>query len=74
MISIAISILWLLISAIVLAGVIWVVLYGIKRFICPIPERLEQGVWFIVLLLIMIGALSILATGSFHGPALGLLR
>jgi hypothetical protein len=72
MIAMAINILWLLIGAIVLAGVIWLVLYGIKEFITPIPPRLEQGVWFIVLLLIIIAALSILATGSFHGPALSL--
>jgi hypothetical protein len=64
MISIAISVLWLLIGAICLAGVIWLVLYGIKKFITPIPERLEQGIWFIVLLLIVIGALTILAGGG----------
>lgn len=64
MIGIAISVLWLLIGAICLAGVIWLVLYGIKTFITPIPARLEQGIWFIVLILIIIGALTILAGGG----------
>ena len=70
MISLAISVLWLLIGIIVLAGVIWLVLYGIKTFVTPIPARLEQGIWFIVLLLCVIGALTLLAGGSFHGPFL----
>ena len=70
MIQLAINILWLLVGIICLAGVVWLVLYGIKQFVTPIPPRLEQGVWFIVLLLIIIGALSILAGESFHGPLL----
>jgi hypothetical protein len=68
MIALAINILWLLIGIICLAGVIWLVLYGIKKFITPIPERVEQGIWFIVLLLVIIGALSLLAGGGFHPP------
>jgi len=70
MIPLAISILWLLIGIICLAGVIWLVLYGIKTFVSPIPARLEQGIWFIFLILCIIGALSLLAGGSFHGPFL----
>lgn len=68
MINIAIEVLWLLIGAICLAGVIWLVLYGIKNFITAIPERIEQGIWFIVLLLIIIGALTLLAGGSLRIP------
>lgn len=71
MINIAIEVLWLLIGAIVLAGVIWLVLYGIDNFITPIPDRIRQGIWFIVLLLIIIGALTLLAGGSFRAPFLG---
>jgi hypothetical protein len=71
MIEIAISVLWLLIGAICLAGVIWLVLYGIKTFIIEIPPQLEKGIWFIVLLLIIIGALTILAGG---GGGLGHFR
>ena len=43
MISLAISILWLLIGIICLAGVIWLVLYGIKTFVTPIPARFGAG-------------------------------
>ena len=71
MLSIAIGLLWLLIGIICLAGVVWLVLYGIKSFVTPIPARLEQGIWFIVLILIIIGVLTILAGGglsTFHGP------
>jgi hypothetical protein len=73
MISLAINILWLLIGIVVLCGVVWLVLYGLKAIAgVPIPPRVEQGVWFIVFLLILIGALSLLATGSIHGPTLSL--
>lgn len=68
MIALAIQVLWLLIGIICLAGVVWLVLYGIKKFVTPVPERLEQGIWFIVLLLIIIGALSLLAGGGVHAP------
>jgi hypothetical protein len=70
MIGIAIQVLWLLIGAIVLCGVIYLVLYGLKNIAgVPIPARVEQGVWFIVLILILIAVLTILAGGSmgnFH--------
>ena len=69
MIDLAISVLWLLVGALVLAGVIWLVLYGVKTYIHPIPPNVEGGIWFIVLLLILIAALTILAGGgSFRLP------
>ena len=64
MIALAIQILWLLIGMICLAGVVWLVLYGIKTYVTPIPPRLESGIWFIVLLLIIIAALGLLAGGG----------
>ena len=64
MMGLAIQLLWLLIYAIVLCGVIWLVMYGISNFITPIPARIEQAVWFIVLLLIIIAILTMLAGGS----------
>jgi len=71
MIQLAINILWLLIGAIIICGVVYVVLYGLKNIAgIPIPDRIEQGVWFIIFLLVLIAALSLLATGSIHGPSL----
>lgn len=64
MAAIAINLLWLLIGAICLAGVIYLVLYGINTFITQIPPRLEQGIWFIFLLLIIIYAITALMGGS----------
>jgi hypothetical protein len=71
MVAFAIALLWLFIGIICLAGVVWLVLYGIKTFVTPIPARLEQGIWFIILLLIIIGALTLLAGGGagFHAPS-----
>ena len=63
MIDLAISILWLLIVVIVLLGIIWLALYIVKLF-APIPDRIEQAVWAIVLILCLIGALSLLAGHS----------
>jgi len=68
MIAIAISLLWLLIGIVVLCAVIYLVLYGIKTVAgLPIPQRIEQAIWFIVLILVIIGVLTILAGGSI-GP------
>lgn len=68
MAGIAISLLWLLIGAIILAGVIWLVLYGVKNFICPIPAKLEQGIWFIFLLLLIIYAITAFVSGGVPHP------
>ena len=64
MIAIAINILWFLIALIVLAGVIWLTIWVIEQFIHPIPERVKQGVWVIVLLLAIIALLSVLIGGG----------
>ena len=64
MAGIAVSLLWLLIGAICLAGVIYLVLYGINNFVTPIPARLAQGIWFIFLLLIIIYAITALFGGG----------
>jgi hypothetical protein len=66
--GIAINLLWMLIGAICLAGVIYLVLYGINHFITPIPARLEQGIWFIFLLLIIIYAITAFVSGSVPRP------
>jgi len=63
MAALAISLLWFLVFAIIFAGVVYLVLYGIKNFISPIPPKVEQGVWFLVLLLVLIALISTL-TGT----------
>lgn len=63
MIALAISILWLLIGVIVLLGVVWLALYVVKLF-APVPTRIEQAIWAVVLILCLIGALSLLAGGG----------
>lgn len=66
MIPLAISILWFLIGLIVILGVVWLALYVIRLF-APIPPRIEQAVWAIVLILCLIGALTLLTGGGGGG-------
>jgi hypothetical protein len=68
MIEIAIHVLWLLVAAIIVCAAIYLFLYGLKNIVrLTIPERVEQGIWFIVLILIIIAVLTILAGGSIVG-------
>ena len=64
MLSIAISVLWFLIGLIVLAGIIYLAIWVIESFVHPIPERVKQGVWVIVLLLALIALLTVLVGGG----------
>lgn len=64
MLSMAIDLLWLLIYAIILCGVVYLVIYGIENFIQPIPELVKRGIWFIVLILVLIFVLMALGGGS----------
>lgn len=68
MIGIAIAVLWFLIGLIVLAGIIWLAIWVINSFIYPIPDRVQQAVWVIVLLLALIALLTMLAGGSATIP------
>ena len=71
MLGLAIQLLWLLIGVVVLCAVIWVVLYGLTNVAgLPIPPRVEQAVWFIVLLLVIIALLTLLAGGSIGSYSL----
>lgn len=63
MIGLAIQILWFLIGLIVLLGIVWLALYVIKMFV-PIPGRIEQAIWVVVLILCLIGLLTLLGGGS----------
>ena len=65
MIELAIHILWLLIGIIVLLGVVWIFLYVLKSiFGLAVPVQVERAVWVIALILILIGALTLLAGGG----------
>lgn len=70
MIAIAINVLWFLIGLIVLSGIVYLAIWVIENFIRPIPEKIKQGIWVIVLLLALIALLGVLAGGgSFRFPS-----
>jgi hypothetical protein len=72
MIGMAIQILWLLIGVVILGGIIWLALYVVRTILgIAIPPRIEQAVWLIFLLLILIAVLTLLAGGSIGGYHLG---
>jgi hypothetical protein len=70
MLSIAISVLWFLIGLIILCGIIYLAIYVIETFVAPIPEKVKQAVWVIVLLLALIALLTMLVGGggNMHMP------
>jgi len=65
MIGIAIQLLQLLIGVIVICAVIWFVFYVLGQVMgIAIPVRLQQMIWLIVLILVIIALLSMVAGGS----------
>jgi hypothetical protein len=65
MITIAINLLWILIGVIIICAVIYFVFYVLRSVMAiPIPPRVEQAVWLIVLILVIIALLSLLAGGG----------
>lgn len=64
MVNIAINILWFLIGLIILAGIIYLAIWVIESFVTPIPEKIKQGIWVIVLLLALIALITALAGGG----------
>lgn len=71
MAGIAISILWFLIGLIILCGVIYLVIWVVEQFVMPIPVKIKQGVWVIVLLLALIALIgALVGGGGFHFPSL----
>jgi hypothetical protein len=65
MIGIAINLLWILIGVIIICAVIYFVFYVLKSvMMIPIPDRVEQAVWLIVLILVIIALLTLLAGGG----------
>jgi hypothetical protein len=71
MVAMAISVLWFLIGLIVLCGIVYIAIWVIESFVYPIPEKVKQGVWVIVLLLALIALLTVLVGGGgpFHFPS-----
>jgi hypothetical protein len=65
--GIVLGLLWALFWCIILAGVVWFILYGIKTFIWGIPPKLEQGVWFLFVLLCIIVFVTVVAGGGGGG-------
>jgi len=71
MAGMAISVLWFLIGLIILCGIIYLAIWVIESFVTPIPEKVKQGVWVIVLLLALIALIGALMGGTgFHFPSL----
>jgi len=66
MIEIIIGILWVAIIAIICAAIVWLAMWLIGK-VWPIPERVQQGVWAIFGLLVLIYILTVFAGGS-HFP------
>jgi hypothetical protein len=65
MIGIAISLLQLLIGVIVICGVIYFVFYVLDTVMgITIPDKIKQGIWLIILILVLIAILSMIAGGS----------
>lgn len=64
MLEMAIGVLWFLIGLIILAGIVYLAIWVIESFIYPIPEKVKQGIWVIVLLLAIIALITVLAGGG----------
>jgi hypothetical protein len=62
--AIAVSVLWFLIGLIILAGIIYLAMWVIEKFIYPIPGQVKQGIWVIVLLLALIALITAIAGGG----------
>jgi hypothetical protein len=69
MVGMAVSVLWFLIGLIILCGIIYLAIWVIEQFIMPIPAKIKQGIWVIVLLLALIALLTtVIGGGTFHFP------
>lgn len=68
MIALAIQVLWFLIGVLAICGVVYLVIYGINKFIYEIPPLVVQGIWFVVLLLVIIALLTLLSGGAGFRP------
>lgn len=64
MAALAISVLWFLVGLIILCGIVYLAIWVIENFVRPIPEKVKQGVWVIVLLLALIALITAVMGGG----------
>jgi len=64
MLEMAIGVLWFLVGVIVLAGIVYLAIWVVENFIYPIPEKVKQGIWVIVLIVALIALLTIFVGGG----------
>jgi hypothetical protein len=71
MINLAVGILWLIIGIIVLGAVIWILLWAIRTFVAPagLEPRIEQAIWAVFAILVLIYLLTAIAGGGLPHPA-----
>jgi high-affinity Fe2+/Pb2+ permease len=73
MISLAIGILWLAIGVIVLGGVIFLALWGVRQIV-TVPPNVEKAIWAVFLILVLIYLLMAVEGGSLPHPNLLQMR
>jgi hypothetical protein len=66
LIALAINILWFVLGALIICGVVWLALYVVKLF-APVPAPIERAVWCGVLILCLIALLTLFGGGSIAG-------
>lgn len=72
MAEIAIGVLWFLVGLIILCGIVYLAIWVVEQFVHPIPEKVKQGVWVIILLIALIYLITILVGGGSPSiPRLG---
>lgn len=64
MIGLAINILWLLIGVIILVAIVYFAFWAVRSMGVAIPPPIERMVWIVIVILILIGILTLLASGG----------
>lgn len=68
MAAIAINVLWFLIGLIILCGIVYIAIWVVESFVMPIPEKIKQGIWVIILLLALIFLITAVVSGGGTHP------
>jgi CDP-diglyceride synthetase len=66
MAALAVQVLWFLVGLIILCGIVYLAIWVIESFVQPIPEKVKQGIWVIVLLLALIALITAVMGGGVH--------